>query len=493
MVGIKQKVVKGIAWTFLEKIATIGARFVVSMVLARLLTPDDYGTVALLGIFLSVAGVLVDSGFGKALIQKKDATDLDFNSVFYLGMLVAFVLYCILFLAAPLIAEFYSLPELTDIFRVLALGIIFNVFSGIQDAELTRRMLFNLSFRITVIINVVSAVVGILLAYMGWGPWALVWSSIISGFCGVIVRWIIIAWRPRLMFSWNAVAGLFNYGWRMALSSLLETLINQITSLIVGKFYSKADLAYVNRGQSIGMLPMDIINSSLLRATFPAMSKMQNNEEKLREAMRRVIRCSSFLVFPLMVGCGCCADEIVYILYGSQWGGSVPYIRLFCFGFALWPIHTANLNALAATGRSDIYLRYSLIKKALTVVSTLAAIPFGVWWMVAISTLVLGPVSIVINILPNRKLIGYRFRMFISDILPCVVACVVMLCAVVSLRLVLPPTGLYIPKMVGLLVCEAIVGMSVYFGISHYCRLQAYQEYITIMLPTIRKIKGRLL
>lgn len=282
-------------------------QFVVGMILARLLTPTDYGTVALTGIFFAVANVLVDGGFGNALIQKKDADDLDFNSVFYLNFVLSILVYIALFFVAPWIADFYKVPGLVAIVRVSALCFLFNAVNAIQNAELVKKMLFHLSFRISMITTFTSAICGITLAFMGFGVWALVWSSLLAGFAGVVSRWFIIAWRPRLMFSVARLKPLFSYGWKMAISGLLDSFFRQLAGLLIGKFYTRADLAYVHKGHALPSLAMNEVDGTLGRVSFPALVQLQDDKIKLRDAMRRMMMCSTFLVFPLMVGVAACA------------------------------------------------------------------------------------------------------------------------------------------------------------------------------------------
>ena len=421
--SLKSKVAKGAVWTLLEKMSTQIVGFVVGMILARLLTPDDYGTVALTGIFFAVAGVLVDGGFGGALIQKKDADDLDFNSVFYLNMFMSVLAYVALFFAAPWIADFYKIPELKSIVRVSALCFFFNAVNAIQGAELTKKMLFHLSFRISLITCVTSAICGVTLAFMGFGVWALVWTSLITGLVGVIARWFIIAWRPKLMFSFSRLKPLFSYGWKMAVSAIIDQVFVNLTGLLIGKFYTKADLAYVNKGRALPRMAMNEVDATLGRVTFPALVLLQNDKAKLRESMRRTMRCSTFLVFPLMVGIAACSKSELLLLYGPQWVPATPYMMLACVGFALWPFHTINLRGILALGRSDVFLKLEIVKKTLGLIVILSTFRLGVLPWIAISTFVMGPLGVLINSWPNRKLLDYTIGMQIMDVLPTALVC----------------------------------------------------------------------
>lgn len=416
MSELKGKVVRGTVWALLERFSNQLVLFVVGLILARMLTPEDYGTVALLGIFTAIASVLATSGFGNALIQKKNADELDYNSVFYFSLVLSGTMYAVLFFSAPYIANFYKVDELCPILRVTALSLVFNAINSIQNAELHRKLLFHLSFRISLISTFASAGVGIAMAYLGYGTWALVWSGITGGVTGVITRWFFIAWRPRLMFSFTALGPLFRYGWKMMVSALLDTGVNNLYGLIIGKFYSCADLAFVNKGRHPPALLMNNVNGTLATVALPALAQMQDDRHRVREAMRRMMICSSFVVFPLMAMSAVIAERAIPFLYGDQWGEAVPYMQLACFTFALWPFHTVNLQGIQAIGRSDVFLKLEIIKKVMGVSVLLIFIPHGVIAYMAASAFICGPLGVLINAWPNRRLLDYTVGMQIKDI-----------------------------------------------------------------------------
>lgn len=483
MSDLKQKVAKGAVWTLCEKLSCQAVGFVVGMILARLLTPTDYGTVALTTIFFAVANVLVDGGFGNALIQKKDADDLDFNSVFYLNFALSVVAYVTLFFAAPWIADFYKTPVLKDIVRVSAICFFFNAVNAIQNAELTKKMLFHLSFRISLITTFTSAVCGITLAYLGYGVWALVWSSLLAGFVGVIARWLIIAWRPRLMFSIQRLKPLFSYGWKMAASGLLDTFFVNLNGMLIGKFYTKADVAYVNKGQSLPNLVMNEVDGTLGRVSFPALVLLQDDKIKLRDAMRRMMVCSTFLVFPLMVGVAACAKSELRLLYGEQWVPATPYMMLACFTFALWPFHTINLKGIQALGRSDVFLKLEIVKKMAKLIFILAFFRFGVLPFMCACAFALGPLSVIINSWPNRKLLDYSIRMQIMDVLPTALVCVAEAAVVFGIDWVFNALGLgfaqtnSIWSLVAVLSAQFVGGSVTFFGLAIAFKLNPLCEY----------------
>lgn len=484
--SLKQKVVKGFAWALLERFSMQFASFFISMILARLLTPNDYGTIALLTIFISLSQVFADSGFGRALIQKKDATEADFNSVFYLSLCTSSLIYGVLFFIAPWVASYYETPMLVGLLRFLGLSILFHAINSIQDAELSRKMLFHLSFRISLIGLVATASTGVTLAFLGYGPWALAWSTIAGTIVGVVTRWYFIAWRPKLMFSWQAIKGLFAYGWKLTVSAFLDCGYSNLSSLLIGTFYSKADLAFVSKGHMLPRLVMDSINGTLGRVAFPALAQVQDQREKVRDSMRRMIATSTFFVFPLMTGCAVCAPSLIPLLFGNQWLPAIPYVQLACFSFALWPFHTINLQAINALGRSDIFLILEIIKKGLGLIAILSTVRLGVWWMIAVGAFVMGPLGVVINSWPNRKLLNYTIGMQLRDVLPALALCGVMA------AVILPIAWLPLPGW-GKLLLQVPLGAMAYLLLAILFRVRALQEYLQIGGPILQRFaKGPL-
>lgn len=492
MNNLRQKVTKGSFWTLCEKLSGQAVSFVVGMILARLLTPTDYGTVSLAGIFFVVAGSLVNCGFGSALIQKKDADQLDYNSVFYFELAMSVVAYAAMFFAAPWIAGFYKTPELVSIVRVSALTFIFGAINSIQSAELTKKMLFHLSFRISLITTFTSAIVGVTLAFMGYGVWALVFASLASGLAGVIARWFIIAWRPQLMFSSARLKPLFAYGWKMAVSGLLDSFFRQLSGLLIGKFYTRADLAFVDKGRHLPNMAMSEVDATLGRVTFPALVQMQHDKVALRETMRRMMTCSLFLVLPAMVGIAACAKSELRLLYGEQWVPATPYMMIACFSYALWPFHTINLRGIQALGRSDVFLKLEIIKKALRVVCILGFLRFGVLTYVAVGAFVMGPMSVIINSWPNRKLLNYTIGMQIRDVLPTVGVCVVEGIVVFGVDFLFKLTSYGFEatnslwSLVAVLSIQFVAGATTFIMLSYFFRLKPMGEFIGIAAGAIR-------
>lgn len=414
---IKKKVFSGLFWKFGERITAQIISLVVSVILARMLSPSDYGAVALVMVFITIANVFVSSGFGSALIQKKDADNLDFSSVFFINLGISIILYLVLFVSAPVIADFYNLPIMCPALRVLGIRIIVAAINSIQQAYVSRNMLFKRFFWSTLFGTLLSGVVGIAMAYNGYGVWALVAQYLTNTCTDTIVLWFTVRWRPELKCSWKRAKGLLSYGWKLLVSALIDTGYNQLRSLVIGKVYTSEDLAFYNQGDKYPSLIVTNINSSISGVLFPAMAKYQNDSERIKQMTRRAIQVSSYIMWPLMIGLGVVAEPLVRILLTDKWLPCVPFLRIFCFTYGLWPIHTANLQALNVMGRSDLFLKLEIIKKTIGLILLGVSIQYGpiaIAWSLVIS----GIVSTFINAYPNVDLLNYKYTEQFKDLLP---------------------------------------------------------------------------
>ena len=420
---LNSKVIGGFFWRFAERIGAQGVAFVVSIILARLLAPEAYGTIALVTVFTAILNVFVDSGLGNALIQKKDADDLDFSSVFYFNIIMCCGLYFLMFFAAPFIATFYNDSTLTPVVRVLSLTLIISGVKNVQHAYVARTMQFKRFFFATLGGTIGAAIIGVYIAYRGYGVWALVAQQVFNAAVDTIILWISVKWRPKKEFSWKRLKILFSYGWRLLVSALLDTGYGKLRQLIIGKMYTSADLAFYNRGENLPHLIIDNVNSSINSVLFPTLSQMQDDRKRLRDMTRRSIKTSTYIIAPLMMGMAFCAEPIVRMLLTDKWIECIPYMRIFCITYMFYPIHTANLVAIKAIGRSDIYLKLENIKKIVGLVILLSTMWFGVMVM-AYSLLLSTFLSMIINTWPNRKLMDYSYYDQMRDILPNVVLAV---------------------------------------------------------------------
>lgn len=415
--NIKNKVLSGLFWKIMENGGVQGVQFVVSIVLARLLSPDEYGIISLITIFITIANVFVQSGFNTALIQKKEADEVDFSSVFYLSLGVAAILYAALFLAAPFIGNFYDKPELSPVLKVLSLILFFGAFNSIQTAVVSRRMQFRKLFFSSLGAVAASGMLGIACAGLGAGVWALVIQQLSYQLISGIILWFTVRWRPRRLFSWERVRVLFSFGWKLLCSSLIDTVYNNVYGLIIGKIYNSEMLAHYDKGNQFPQLLVNNINGAIQSVMLPALSTSQDERERMKAMVRRSITTSSFLVVPMMAGLMAVAEPMISLLLTDKWLPCVPFLRLMCLSYAFWPIHTANLQAINAMGRSDVFLKLEIIKKGIGIAALIAGLPFGVYVMVALKPVV-SLISTFVNAWPNQKLLGYSLKEQWADLLP---------------------------------------------------------------------------
>lgn len=416
--GINKRIVlSSLIWKFLERGGTQGIQFVVQIVLARLLLPEEYGLIALVTVFITLANVFVQSGFNTALIQKKDADEVDFSSVFYLSLLIAVLLYSTLFISAPFIADFYHEPQMVPVLRVLSVTLIFGSFNSIQNAYLIRKMMFKKLFFRSLGAVAISGTVGILAAYAGWGVWALVTQQLTNQLSITIILWFTVKWRPILAFSFTKVKGLFSYGSKLLGSSLLDTFYRDLRSIIIGKIYTPAMLGFYNRGQHFPRLIVTNINGSIQSVMLPALSSHQDNKKKVKDMMRRAIVTSSFIMFPMMIGLAVVAEPVVKLILTDKWLPAVPFLQIYCASYALWPIHTANLQAINALGRSDIFLKLEIVKKIVGLSILIISIRYGIF-AIALGELLSGIIASFVNAYPNLKLLNYSYLEQWKDIMP---------------------------------------------------------------------------
>ena len=477
----KKNVIGNFIWRFAERCGAQLVTFVVSIVLARLLDPTVYGTVALVTVFTTILQVFVDSGLGTALIQKKDADDLDFSSVFFFNFVICIMLY--MGIAAPYIAHFYNNSSLTPIVRVISLTIVISGVKGIQQAYVSRNMLFKRFFFSTIGGTIASAFVGIALAYKGFGVWALVAQQLLNTATDTLILWLTVKWRPRLMFSWKRLKKLLSFGWKILCSSLIDTVYNNVRSLIIGKMYSSADLAYYNQGDKFPKLIVTNINTSIDSVLLPAMSSVQDSKDRVKNMTRRAIKTSTYIMAPLMMGLAFCAEPIVTLILTEKWLPCVPFLRIFCVTCMFYPIHTANLNAINAMGRSDLFLKLEIIKKAIGMTLLFSTMWFGVMAM-AYSLLLNSVLSQIINSWPNRKLLNYRYLEQLKDILPGIILAVMMGIVVYIIGFIPMPT-------IVLLMIQIVVGAIIYISLSYIFHLESFEYLIDMIRPIFNKIRKR--
>ncbi len=410
-------VVSNLIWRFAERCGAQGVSFIVSVILARLLVPDQFGEIALMNVFINLMSVFVDCGLSSSVIQKKDADELDFSCVFVANIICSIFAYAIIFFLAPIIAEFYMNNDIILMLRVMGLTVIVASLKNVQQAYVTKQLMFKKFFFSTIIGTILSGVVGIILAYRGWGVWALVFQSLLNTVIDTAMLWLTVGWYPKINFSVGRFKKLFAYGGKLLLSAFLDTLYNNIYSLIIGKKYTEADLAYYSKGRQMPELLITNINAALDSVLFPVMSNVQDELFKIKEITRKAIATSTSLLWPILAAVIASASELVPVLLTDKWNGCIVFLQIFCVSYAFWPIHTANLNAIKAYGKSDIFLKQEIIKKALGIMVLLLVFDKGVM-MMALSAFITAPISAFINWYPNRSNISYRLHELVKDILP---------------------------------------------------------------------------
>ena len=484
MAFTKRDVFINFIWKFAERSGSQVISFVVTIILARLLMPSDYGTVALVMVFLTILQVFADSGFGVALIQKKNADDIDFSSVFYVNIAVGTLLYVIMWLAAPMIASFYGMPDLVALVRVMSLVLLINSLRNVQQAYVSKHMIFKRFFYATLGGSIVSAAVGISMAYLGFGVWALVAQQLANSAIGTAILWFTVDWRPKLVCSLDRLNGLFSFGWKMLSSALLDTGYQQLWQLIIGKLYSPSDLAFFNQGQKFPNLIVTNINASIDSILLPTMASEQDHRERVRDMTRRAIKTSIFIMAPMMMVLAFSSTNVVTLVLTEKWLPCVPFLCIFCINYMFWPVHTANLNAINALGRSDIFLKLEIIKKALGLSVLFFTMQYGVMAM-AYGMLLTGVLSQIINSWPNRKLLGYGYLHQLRDLLPSIALAVIAGAAAYGVGIMQLPIHLVL-----VIALQVIVGAVTYLALSYLFHIDSLLYLFQVIKPLIARKFG---
>ena len=484
MLSEKSTVIKSLVLKFLERISYQGIAFIVQLVLARILDPSDFGVITMLTVFIEVSQVFVQSGLNTALVQRKDTTENDYSSVFWVSLMMAIALYGILFVASPFISTFYKMPELNDVLRVLALVLIPGAFNSIQNAKVQREMKFKQLLCCTLISVIISGAVGVTLAYMGFRYWAIVGQQLTNRIVVSILLMLFIKWKPRFIFELERVKVMFSFGWKLLCSSLIDTLYRNLQNLVVGKKYDSSTLGYYNRGNQFPNVIISNVNGSIQTVMLPTLAKHQDDKQKMKSIMRRSIVTSSFIIFPLCVGLAVTANAMISLILTDKWLPCVPYLQAYCFIYAFWPVHTANLQAINAQGRSDWFLRLEIIKKAIGITTLIITVlcfktPLAIVLGQCFTTLV----SCFINAYPNKKLLNYGYGEQMKDIIPSLCIAVAMGICVLTVSL------LHLVNWLTLLI-QIVVGIAVYIVLAELIRLECYM-YLKQMIMKFVKSKKR--
>lgn len=471
--SLKKKTAKGFFWSGIDRLSSQGIQFVFSLLIARLLMPSDYGVVAMLGIFIAISQVFIDSGFATALVQKVDRTETDCSTVFYFNIVASVIAYIALWIASPWIAGFYNTPLLESVTKVVALNLIFGAFSGVQNAKMTIALDFKTGAKISVAVTVLTGIVGLLLAYNGWGVWALVFQSLFSVILRTVLLWCLVRWRPRWVFSWKSFKRMFSFGSRLMASSLLDIVYNNVYVLVIGKRFSSSTLGYYSQAESLVVLPSSGITNVLQRVTFPVLCSIQNEAERMASIYRRFLSMAAFIVFPLMIGLSAVADPFIRLVLTDKWAGTIYLLQILCFSLMWYPIHAINLNILQVKGRSDYFLKLEIIKKAFGACVLCVTIPMGLVAM-CYGRVFSSVLMLAVNTYYTRKLLGYGFFSQLRDLLHILIHALVMGVLVWGVIQIVPGNGL-----------KLLVGMSV--GVAYYLlgawlmRFQELEEVVSMV------------
>jgi O-antigen/teichoic acid export membrane protein len=466
--SLKQKTKKGVIWSTVERFSVQGVQFIVMIVMARLLTPHDYGIIGMLAIFLAIAQSLIDSGFSQALIRKTDRTETDNSTVFYFNLIVSGLLYLVLFLSAPLVAKFYHTLELCPVMRVVCLGIIFNSLAVVQRALLTVNIDFKTQAKASLSAAVMSGVIGITLAYHGAGVWALVVQQLVNLGVNTGLLWVLSSWRPKRVFSWQSFHELFAFGSKLLVSGLIYTIYQNLYTLVIGKLFAPSKLGHYTRAQQFSSFPSSNLTGVIQRVTYPVLCEIRNDEEHLKSVYRRFLKISAFIVFPLMVGLSAVSAPLVHVILGSKWDYCAQLLQILCFAMMWYPIHAINLNLLEVKGRSDLFLRLEIIKEILGVVILCATAPFGLLVM-CYGQILNSILSLLINTCYTGKLIGLGFIKQMRDLLPTLILCLAM-------YILIAVINHFVTGNVARLLVDVIAGATFYLGISrilHFSELKS--------------------
>ena len=468
-------------WSAIDNVAQLGVQFVVSIVLARLLSPDDYGLIGIITIFTTVCTTIINGGFSNALIRTQKPTDEDYNTAFICNLLMSILLYAIVFLCSPLIADFFNRQELVALTRVSSFTMIIGALAIVQQTRLTKRIDFKTQTKITLIASILSGIVGIALALMDYGVWALVVQGIVAQSLRTVLLWFFNHWVPSLRFSKESFNRLFGFGWKMMASGILDSLWTQLYQVIVGKFYSPSTLGQYTRAKQFASLFSSNLTSVIQRVTFPVLSDIQDENERMIVAYRRIIKTTMFMTFALMFALGAVSEPLLYCLIGPKWHEAATYLPWICLIGSLYPLHAINLNMLQVQGRSDLFLGLEIIKKIIGIVPLMIGAFIGIFPMLYTSVFT-SIICYFLNSYFPGKLLGYTSWMQIKDVALSFVISLIM-AVVVYLMKYLPLSNWLILPM------QIILGFFFFFFLCKITKIEEYKEVINMIKPIMNKIK----
>lgn len=478
--SLKDKTVKGVGWSAVDNVVQYAVSFIVSVVLARLLSPDEYGLIGIVGIFTAICTTLINGGFGSALIRKVSASEDDYNTAFIVNLGMSLLLYAIVYFCSPLIATYFNRDELVLLTRISSLGIIIGALAIVQQTRLTKRIDFRTQTRITLIASIASGILGIMMALLGGGVWSLVVQSLSSQAFRTVLLWIFNQWTPRFKFSSQSFKDLFGFGWKIMVSGLLDTVWKELYQVVVGKYYSPATLGQYTRAKQFSQLFSSNLTNVIQRVTFPVLSDIQEDKDRMLGAYRRIIKTTMFVTTVCMFSLGAVSEPLIYCLIGPKWHEAATYLPLICIAGSLYPLHAINLNMLQVQGRSDLFLELEIIKKIIGLVPLAVCIIYGVMPMLYVN-LVTGLVSFFLNSYFSGKSLGYSSLMQLRDIAPSFIIATLVAISVYFLK--------YLPLSEWLVFpLQIVIGGSVFFFSCRITNIPEYKEVKRILKSYLSKI-----
>ena len=481
--SLKSKTIKGTAWSAADAFLGQGVTFLVGIVLARLLSPDEYGLIGICLIFNTVLCGIVDSGFSNALIRKKDCTDVDYNTMFVTNLTISIVLYALLFVSSPLVSQFFNRYELTSLIRVTGLVLLANALSITQITILTKRIDFKTKTKASLVSAIASGIIGIAMAFMGFGVWALVGQILSKQILYTICLWVLNKWWPSFTFSLKSFHYMWGFGWKLLVSGLLNNIWNQLYQVVVGKFYSPATLGQYTRGQEYASIFSSNLTNIIQRVSYPVLSEIQDDKHRMVDGYRRVIKMTMFVTAICMISLGAVAEPLIYCLIGPQWHEAATYLPLICISMSLYPLHSINLNMLQVLGRSDIFLYLEILKKIIGILPICIGIFVDIYWML-IASILIGFVSLYLNSWYTGKALGYTFWKQLRDIAPSFGVAFTIALSVFFFK--------YLPiSNWGILPMQIIVGVIVGIVTCRIIKIEEYKEINSIIAKSINRIRNK--
>lgn len=471
--SLKHQTKKGLYWKFAEQFSNYGVQFIIGIFMARMLSPDDFGLTALPAVFLSISAIFIDSGFSGALVRKPEINEDDLTTTFLYSISVGIICYFLLFFTAPLIAAFYNAPILRSIIRVTAISFLYSPLNTVQQVLLKRNLNFKTPAKIAVLCKILAGLIGILLAYTGYGVWALVVSGLVSGIIGVIITWCVVRWIPKGKWSKKSFKYLWDYGNKMLGASLISTIYTNLAPIIIGKYFSTSQLGEYNRAMQYAQLPSQNITGTLQTVTFPVLSKIQNDNNSLQANYRKMLRCSAFIIFPIMMVLSALAHPIIILMVTEKWESCVILLQILCFNYMWYPIHAINLNLLQVKGRTDLFLRLEIIKKVIGLTIMCITLPFGLTAF-CIGGVVGSLIALFVNTYYTGKIINIGYYRQMLDILHILaLSLLVFFLSLMSTKII---TDLLLQIIIGI-----IISVTVYFSVAYIFKFSELKDLIYLL------------